>query len=158
MFSLSTVRSHLVTILHLQEPPHRTALAFSIGVFIAFAPHYGLHTVTVVLCAWAFRLNYLVLFLGAFINNPWTIIPILAASLYTGFAFFGMPPSGSFDWENIQIENLYDIISQYLIPFVVGACILGTIGALLAYPAMLYAIQRYRALKANKINSEESSV
>ena len=106
------------------------------------------HTVTVVLCAWAFRLNYLVVFLGALINNPWTIIPILAASLYTGFALFGMPPTGSFDWQNIRLDNLYDIISQYLLPFIAGACLLGVVAALLAYPIMLYAIQRYRAMKA----------
>lgn len=148
MFSLSSFRTQLTNILHLQESPHRTALAFSIGVFIAFAPHYGLHTVSVVLCAWAFRLNYLVVFLGALINNPWTIIPILVGSLYTGFAFFGMPPTGSFDWQDIRIENVYDIISQYLVPFIIGACILGVFGALLAYPIMLYTIRRYRALKA----------
>lgn len=148
MFSLSTFRTQLINILHLQESPHRTALAFAIGVFIAFAPHYGLHTVSVVLCAWAFRLNYLVVFLGALINNPWTIIPILGGSLYTGFALFGMPPTASFDWGDIQLENLYDIISQYLLPFIVGGCILGVLGALLSYPIMLYTIRRYRAMKA----------
>ena len=148
MVSLSTLRTQLISILHLQESPHRTALAFAIGVFIAFAPHYGLHTVSVVLCAWAFRLNYLVVFLGALINNPWTIIPILVGSLYTGFALFGMPPTASFEWQDIQIEDLYDIISQYLLPFIVGACILGVLAAFLAYPIMLYTIQRYRAMKA----------
>lgn len=148
MFSLSTLRNQLINILHLHESPHRTALAFAIGVFIAFAPHYGLHTVSVVLCAWAFRLNYLVVFLGALINNPWTIIPILGGSLYTGFALFGMPPTASFDWGDIQLENLYDIISQYLLPFIVGGCILGVLGALLSYPIMLYTIRRYRAMKA----------
>ena len=81
-------------------------------------------------------------------NNPWTIIPILVGSLYTGFALLGMPPTGTFDWQDIQMENLYDIISQYLLPFIAGACILGVVGALLAYPIMLYVIQRYRALKA----------
>ncbi len=148
MFSLSTFRTQLFNILHLQESPHRTALAFAIGVFIAFAPHYGFHTVSVVLCAWAFRLNYLVVFLGSLINNPWTIIPILAGSLYTGFALFGMPPTGSFDLQNIQMDNLYHIISQYLLPFILGACLLGVLGAIVAYPIMLYFIQRYRAIKA----------
>ena len=148
MSSLSTFRTQLINILHLQESPHRTALAFSIGVFIAFAPHYGFHTITVVLCAWAFRLNYLVVFLGALVNNPWTIIPILGGTLYTGFALFGMPQSASFDWQDIHMENFYGIISQYLLPFVVGGCLLGILGALLAYPIMLYTIRRYRALKA----------
>jgi uncharacterized protein (DUF2062 family) len=37
-------RALLRQVLHLQESPRRTALAFALGVFIAFSPAYGLHT------------------------------------------------------------------------------------------------------------------
>ena len=149
MISLSTVRNQLVQILHLQESPHRTAMAFALGVFIAFAPHYGFHTISVVFFAWAFRLNYLALFLGSLINNPWTLIPILGFTLYTGLALFGMPQSSSFQWQDLHIENLWDSVAPYLIPFIVGGCLLGLFGAMLAYPIMLFAIRRYRTLKAH---------
>jgi uncharacterized protein (DUF2062 family) len=33
-------------LLAIDDPPERTALAFSIGVFIAFSPFLGLHTIT----------------------------------------------------------------------------------------------------------------
>lgn len=147
MFSVTAFRTQLIQILHLQESPHRTALAFAIGVFIAFAPHYGFHTLSVVFCAWLFRLNYLAVLLGALINNPWTFVPILAGTLYTGFTLLGMPQSTPLDWQEFQVGNLYNMISPYIWPFVVGGCALGIAGALAAYPLILFIIHRSRSVK-----------
>ena len=144
MVRLESVRQQLAQVLHLQETPHRTALAFAIGVFIAFAPHYFFHTASVVFCAWAFRLNYLALFVGSFINNPWTLVPILAASLYTGLLLVGESLSTSIEWGNMTVNNMFEILSPYLFPFIVGACTLAILGALIAYPVMRWAITRYR--------------
>ena len=144
MVRLESIRQQLAQVLHLQETPHRTALAFAIGVFIAFAPHYFFHIASVVFCAWAFRLNYLALFVGSFINNPWTLVPILAASLYTGLLLVGESSSTSIEWENMTVDNMFEILSPYLFPFIVGACSLAILGALIAYPVMRWAITRYR--------------
>ncbi|MFB3071649.1 MAG: DUF2062 domain-containing protein, partial [Nitrospirales bacterium] len=51
MFSLASIRSQLTQVLHLQESPHRTALAFALGIFIAFSPTYGLHTLSAIFFA-----------------------------------------------------------------------------------------------------------
>jgi len=144
MVRLESIRQQLAQVLHLQETPHRTALAFAIGVFIAFAPHYFFHIASVVFCAWAFRLNYLALFVGSFINNPWTFVPILAASLYTGLLLVGESSSTSIEWGNMTVHNMFEILSPYLFPFIVGACTLAILGALIAYPVMRWAITRYR--------------
>jgi len=144
MVRLESIRQQLAQVLHLQETPHRTALSFAIGVFIAFAPHYFFHIASVVFCAWAFRLNYLALFVGSFINNPWTLVPILAASLYTGLLLVGESSSTSIEWENMTVNNMFEILSPYLFPFIVGACTLAILGALIAYPVMRWAITRYR--------------
>ena len=148
MLSLKSLRGQLVQILHLQESPKRTAFAFAVGVFIAFAPHYGFHTLSVVFCAWAFRLNYVALFLGAFINNPWTLAPILGLTLYTGLAVSGTRTTTTFDVSNLQLDNLFETLTPYLLPFIMGGCILGLVGSLLAYPIMLFCIQQYRSTKA----------
>ena len=145
--TLESVRQQVGQILHLQESPHRTALAFAIGVFIAFAPHYFFHTASVVFCAWAFRLNFIALFLGSFLNNPWTLVPILAASLYTGLLLVGASSSTTIEWNQLSVDNMFDMLSPYLIPFLVGACALSIIGSLTAYPIMRWAITRYRGLK-----------
>ncbi len=147
MVTLESVRQQLAQVLHLQETPHRTALAFAIGVFIAFAPHYFFHTASVVFCAWAFRLNFLALFLGSFINNPWTLVPILAASLYTGLLLIGASSSITIEWEHITVENMFEMLSPYLLPFIVGACTLSILGFVIAYPVMRWTITRYRSLK-----------
>ena len=147
MVKLESVRQQLAQVLHLQETPHRTALAFAIGVFIAFAPHYFFHTASVVFCAWAFRLNYLALFLGSFINNPWTLAPILAASVYIGLLLVGESSAMTIEWENLSVDNMFEMLSPYLFPFIVGACTLAILGSLTAYPAMRWAITRYRDFK-----------
>lgn len=150
MVTLESVRQQLSRVLHLQESPHRTALAFAIGVFIGFAPHYFLHTASVVFCAWAFRLNVIALFLGSLINNPWTLIPILAASLYVGFLMMGESPSIAIHWDQLSLDNLYEVLAPYFLPFIIGACTLAVLGALLAYPLMRWAILRYRTFKSRR--------
>src|SRR5437763_1004449 len=79
--SLARIGSQLSQILHLHESPHRTALAFAVGAFIAFSPTYGLHTLSVAFCTWAFRLNCVALLAGSLINNPWTVLPIVGATV-----------------------------------------------------------------------------
>lgn len=146
MLSMESLRQRVTQVLHLQETPHRTALAFATGVFIAFAPHYLFHTASVVFCAWMFRLNYVAIFLGSFINNPWTFIPILAASLYTGVFLLGESSHPPIEWHELTIDNLFDMLSPYLFPFLVGACALAVLASLVAYPLMRWTITRYRNL------------
>lgn len=144
MLSVESLRQRLTQVLHLQETPHRTALAFATGVFIAFAPHYLFHTASAAFCAWMFRLNYVAIFLGSFINNPWTLIPILAASLYTGVFLMGESTHPTIEWSELTMDNLFDMLAPYLIPFLVGACTLAVLASLIAYPLMRWAITRYR--------------
>jgi hypothetical protein len=108
MLSMESLRQRLAEVLHLQETPHRTALAFATGVFIAFAPHYLFHTASAVLCAWLFRLNYVAVLLGSLINNPWTLIPILAASLYTGLLLVGASSPATVEWDQLTMDNVLD--------------------------------------------------
>jgi len=150
MFSLSSFRAQFEQVLHLHESPHRTALAFAIGVFIAFSPHYGFHTVSVFFFAWLFRLNYLAVFLGSLVNNPWTLLPILAGTLYAGFFVLGMPQNSPVNWQTIQMEDLWNSISPYFFPFILGGCLLGLLGALMAYPLMLLFIRRCHAVKNHR--------
>ena len=144
MVSVANIRSHLKQLLHLNESPHRTALAFAVGVFIAFSPTYGLHTLTVFFCAWAFRLNVIALLAGAFLNNPWTLVPILGATLWTGFQLPGMPEMPPFQWEPIDPTSLYQRVMPYFIPFVAGGIVLGVLGALISYPIAYVLISQYR--------------
>lgn len=145
MVSLHQIRSHLKRILHLDESPHRTALAFAIGVFIAFSPTYGLHTLSAAFCVWAFRLNAIALFTGAFVNNPWTVVPILAATFWTGFELLGLPETVSLNWTDLSPQSLYQQVVPYAVPFFIGGLALSVLGALVSYAAAYLLIIQYRA-------------
>jgi len=143
MLSIDRIRAQLIQLLHLRESPHRTALAFAAGVFIAFSPIYP-HTLLVLFCSWAFRLNLLAILAGAFINNPWTIVPILGATLWTGLRLMGMPEAPPLSWNDLSFTSIYDQILPYAIPFLVGGIVLSSLGAMLGYPAAYLVISKYR--------------
>jgi hypothetical protein len=132
-------------VLHLQESPQRTALAFAVGVFIAFSPAYGLHTLMAVLCTWLFGLNFLALLAGAFMNNPWTIVPILGASYWTGALLMGQSDSPVFAWDDLSFTGIYEQVLPYAIPFALGGFTLSLIGALVSYPVAYLLVQKHRA-------------
>jgi uncharacterized protein (DUF2062 family) len=79
-------------LLALDDPPERTALAFSIGVLIAFSPFLGLHTIAATLVAILFRFNKVAIYAGTFLNNPFlTLVPIIIASYALGAFLLGRP-------------------------------------------------------------------
>src|SRR5438105_15901730 len=85
-------RSTSRRLLALDDPPERTALAFAIGVFIAFTPFLGLHTILATLIAFLFRFNKIAIYTGTFINNPFlTLVPIIFASYGRGARLLGPP-------------------------------------------------------------------
>jgi len=144
MATYPSFRSLLKQVLHLQESPQRTALAFAIGVFIAFSPTYGLHTVMVLFCTWALGLNFLALMVGAFINNPWTIVPILGATYWVGAMLLGRSDSPSFDWHDVSFGAIYEQVMPYAVPFFLGGLVLSLLGAALAYPLAYYFVTKHR--------------
>src|SRR5215210_9391100 len=86
------LRATLRRLLAIDDPPERTALAFSIGVFIAFTPFLGLHTIVATALAFAFRFNKIAIYAGTFVNNPFlTLVPIILASYAVGALLMGRP-------------------------------------------------------------------
>jgi len=144
MATIPSFRSMLKQVLHLRESPQQTALAFAIGVFIGFSPAYGFHTVMVLICAWALRLNFLALMAGAFLNNPWTVVPILGATYWVGALLLGRSESPSFDWDDVSFGAIYEQVMPYAMPFFLGGFVLSLLGAALAYPLAYYFVAKYR--------------
>jgi uncharacterized protein (DUF2062 family) len=138
------LRLLLKQVLHLDESPHRTAVAFALGAFIAFSPTYGLHTLSAVFCTWAFRLNFIALMAGTLINNPWTLVPILGATFWTGFSIMGIPDAPSFAWRDLTVEAIYLQARPYALPFFTGGLVLSLLAAAVAYPLAYYFVSQYR--------------
>lgn len=151
MIPLTAIREKLRQILHLGDSPQRTAMAFAVGVLIAFSPTYGLHTASAFLFAWAFRLNFLALMAGNLVNNPWTFLPIVAGSMWVGLLLDPVGPQPQIDWAYFnslmlwdQFQLLWTQFHPYVVPFVLGHVLLGIVGAAAGYFIMYQAILKFR--------------
>ena len=81
---------------------------------------------------------------GAFLNNPWTMVPILSATYWVGALLLGRMDSPSFDSHDLSFGALYEQIMPYAMPFFLGGFVLSFLGAALAYPLAYYFVSKYR--------------
>ena len=138
-------RKSLRRLLAIDDPPERTALAFSIGVFIAFSPFLGLHTIIATILAVIFRFNKLAIYTGTFVNNPLvTLVPIILASFAVGAFLLGRPLTVPAEGLQLLKEphlftaDYWRMLSHHsleiLLPYAVGGMTLSFICSLGAYP------------------------
>ncbi|MGE5893544.1 MAG: DUF2062 domain-containing protein [bacterium] len=111
------------------------ASALALGIFIAFLPMVGVHTIMAFGLAFFLRLNPLVVFLGTQISNPLTFpfqlfISAQAGNLVLHGSFLRIRFSGDVDW-----------VKTYLIPLIAGSLMLGALCSVLSY------VWSYRLLK-----------
>jgi uncharacterized protein (DUF2062 family) len=154
-------RSTFRRLLTLDDPPERTALAFSLGVFVAFSPFLGLHTILATLIAFVFRFNKVAVYSGTFINNPFfTLVPIIIASYAIGAFILGrplrIPPAGvellrhPHPLTGAYYHKLFRESWDIVWPFSIGAMMLSVVCSLIAYPvtsSLLRARRRSQAAK-----------
>ena len=151
-------RSTFRRLLALDDPPERTALAFSIGVFIAFSPFLGLHTITATVIAFLFRFNKIAIYTGTFINNPFlTLVPIIIASYGVGALVLGRPlgiPDEGIELLTNPRLLTADYYRQLFVqgwhivwPFMVGATLLSVICSVVSYPLTLWALRKHHRRK-----------
>ena len=146
-------------LLALDDPPERTALAFSIGIFIAFSPFLGLHTILATALAFLFRFNKIAIYTGTFVNNPFlTLIPIIVASYALGAFLLGRPLR--LDAEKMELLRDPHLLTAHywrsllahswdvLIPFCIGGTLLSVICSLAAYPVTLRLLRARQRRKA----------
>jgi len=133
---LRRLRQALAVVFHVHDTPHRTALAFAIGVFIAFFPLLGIHTLLALGIGFLFRLNRAALLVGAWVNNPWTLAPLYLAGTAIGCLLLGVPLShlGELPFGEPGFGgSLLASLRPFLWPYVVGNLVLGLAAGGLAY-------------------------
>jgi len=133
--------------LHLDDTPRRIALAFGIGVYIAFHPLLGLHTLMGLGIAFAFRLSRAAMLAGCYVNNPWTLAPIYVAGTSLGCWLLGVPMGAvrHIEWD-LANRDFYHLLlvslRPYLWPYVIGNTVLGIAAGLVAYASLRWALER----------------
>ena len=142
------LRRLIQAFLHLDDTPRRIAAAFGVGVYVAFHPLFGFHTLMALGIAFAFRLSRAAVLVGIYVNNPWTIAPMYLAGTTLGCWILGVPLDGLSDiaWDDWDERGFYRILflslKQYLWPYVVGNTILGVVCGALAYLALRWFLER----------------
>lgn len=140
--------------------PHHLAWSFGLGLSIAWNPLLGTHTgLVLIACAVVKKLHRPLTFLGAFTNNPWTMVPIATASTFFGNLLLGrglhLDLSGvhwaSIGWrsfttrEGIQAAGL--MLKPILAPYLLGGFVLSAIAVPVGYFLMLRVAHRLRTPK-----------
>ncbi len=154
-FMRAEVLRHLRRLIVLEDTPERIALAFALGVFLAFSPLLGLHLFLGVVLAFLFGLNRIALLLGIFVNNPCTLIPIYSAGTYLGGLLVGFPSRPklpTFDWRALWSSGFWmQLFGQWQIlkPMMLGSFILSIIVSAFSYVTVLYLIRQRRARQEN---------
>jgi uncharacterized protein (DUF2062 family) len=144
------MRDALKKLLHLKDPPHRTALAFAIGVFIAFSPLFGLHTLMAIVVAFAFRLNRVAVIAGAWINF-WALAPCYAFGTFIGALMLGVDTGDlkAIDW-NQGMDALGSTLSTLFWPIMLGNTVLGLVASVPAY----VLCRKFLEARANRSHDE----
>ncbi len=154
--SMSLLKALFQRLLHIEDTPERTALAFSVGVFLGFSPFLGLHTLLGIAIAVVFRLNRIAILLGVWSNTPWFLVPFYTFATWvgtkiTGFRIdlpffrelFQLGVEGGF-WKSFFWSRL---AAQWgiLLSFLIGSLLLALLLSLAAYPLSLKWIKLLRS-------------
>ncbi len=145
------LRERLRAMLALTDPPHKIALAFAIGAFIGMSPFIGAHTIVALLIAWVFRLNKLASIIGAYISNPWTMVPILTLDYWIGKKLLGITKRlPKINWYSIDLTTLFEHFKTLFLPTFVGSIILGILVSIASYPLIYRAVVKYRSIRKHE--------
>jgi uncharacterized protein len=146
---VTRLRALFRALLQTDDTPNRVALAFGIGVFIAFFPLLGIHTGLALLIAMLFRLNKVAILAGAWVNNPWTLGPMYLAGTLVGCVLLGVPSQDihGIDWSLHGVafyEELFESLRPLVAPFLVGNLAVGIVAGILAYLVLRAWLERRR--------------
>ena len=143
-------------LLHIEDTPERTALAYALGIFLGFSPFLGFHTIVGIAVAFLFRLNRVAVLLGVWTNLPWSIIPYYTVATWVGMKVIGFQLDPGVLAEIFRLGlnegfiqsgfwNRLASQSGLLLAFGIGSLLLGTILSFIAYPLSLRWIKFYRS-------------
>jgi uncharacterized protein len=137
----------------IEGSPNRIAFAFALGVFIAFFPILGIHTWIALGLAIAFRLDKVAILIGVWVNNPWTVGPMLTAGTLVGCSLTGVSPAtlGRVDWSlrgPAFYESLVAGFRPLVLPYALGNLVLGFVVASVTFVLLRAALIRRQARQA----------
>ncbi|MFZ4626971.1 MAG: DUF2062 domain-containing protein [Blastocatellia bacterium] len=128
------------------ESPERIALALALGVAVGFSPLLGLQTLLALGLASLLGLNRWATLAGSYLNNPWTMGLVVAASWWVGSWVVEAPrvELPLLTWYSLGEGAFWrGLASQWrqLYPYAIGATLFSILGGLLTYPVMVWLLR-----------------
>ncbi|HJM68787.1 MAG TPA: DUF2062 domain-containing protein [Candidatus Babeliales bacterium] len=128
--------------------PSKFSLSVCAGAFIALSPFMGLHTAMIFVFAWTFRLNLPITFAVAYLNNPWTVGPLLVGEYVIGQKIVTLL---GWQFENpAWVISFNKLLSTYLgLPeicfwtFIIGASVMTLVVSIILYPIVKYVFTTF---------------
>lgn len=133
------LKQRVIAILSLDGHPGHIAAGFALGVFISITPLFGLHTPMAIAAAFIFRLNKVATITGAWVNTPFTVLPVLMGSYRLGEFLLGQERR-EVSFQSLQWAHLKEHASALFI----GSSLLGLLAALVAYAGCYWLVIRFR--------------
>lgn len=121
------LKQNIIQLMKKGLSPDEIARGLAAGVFIAFIPFFGTHTITAIGAAQILRLNTLIVILGTQISNP----------LSFPFQIFLSAEIGSLLLKGQLIKITYSesvgLLEHYLPPILLGSLVLSIVGSAASY-------------------------
>lgn len=121
------------------------ALACSVGIYIALSPFMGLHTIMIFFFAWLLRLNLPITFAVAYLNNPWTVGPLIVGEYWFGQWMFSLVSLDNYfsnpewlTWMVVLLRKYINIPDVNFWAFFMGANVLSVVVSIMLYPVFKY--------------------
>ena len=149
-------------LLWIEDTPERTAMGFSIGVFLGFSPFLGLHTLAGLAVAFILKLNRVAVLLGVWTNTPWWLVPYYGIATWLGTKLVGYQMSKRAILRVFRHGMEHGFITKgfweqlishtgLLLSFCIGSFLLSLFLGVIAYPLSLKWIKFYRSRRQQDI-------
>jgi len=137
-------RVKIKKILLLDSPPNKIAAAAALGIFVGFSPYIGFHTVLAIGLSFIFNLPLYPLIVGAYITNPLTFIPIYTVCYKFGELITGQTAEIPINFSSMSLTTVLTTAKTFVVPFFVGAHLLGLILGAITYILAYYLVKKYK--------------
>lgn len=133
---LSRLKDYILRFSKKGLTPHEVSLGVAIGIFVAFIPLFGSHTVTAIALASLLRVNTLIVLLGTQISNPVTFPFQLFISAEVGSLIL----NGRF--LEIKLTGNLSYLQQFILPILIGSLVLGVCASVLSFLLVKNVLER----------------
>lgn len=136
-------KKRIRSLLTLDSHPGHISMGFAVGVFISFTPFFGLHSILAIAAAFILRINKVTCLTGAWVNTPFTVVPVLMASYQLGEYILGHNPE-KIILKDLSLSYAIELLGSHGAPLLIGTSLFGFVAALVSYAALYYIIVRFR--------------